>query len=106
MDDLPLTFMESQVNSSFISYLSSFIIEMCDKDINNFTTDEPASPWDDGPLSLWWPLPLLRTYAIGLYLSFCSEASACEELEPPWRTNAPLVLAMSVINKFKNILKL
>jgi len=44
MDDLPLTFMESQVNSSFISYLSSFIIEMCDKDINNFTTDEPASP--------------------------------------------------------------
>ena len=41
MDDLPLTFMELQVNSSFISYFSSFINEMCDEDyINNFMSDK------------------------------------------------------------------
>jgi len=41
MDDLPLTFMESQVNSSFISYFSSFINEMCEGDYtNNFTTKQ------------------------------------------------------------------
>jgi len=41
MDDLPLTFMESQVNLSFISDFSSFINEMCYRDYtNNFTTDQ------------------------------------------------------------------
>jgi len=34
------------------------------------------------------------------------EASACEEVSLPQGTNAPLVLIMSIINKFKNILKL
>jgi len=41
MDDLPLTFMDSQVNSSFISDFSSFINQMSDGDYtNNFTTDQ------------------------------------------------------------------
>jgi len=41
MDDLPITFMESQVNSSFISDFSFFINEICDGDYtNNFTTDQ------------------------------------------------------------------
>jgi len=48
MDDLPLIFMESQVNSSFISDFSSFINEMCDRDYtNNFTTDKIFSTRDE-----------------------------------------------------------
>jgi len=48
MDNLSLTFMESQVNLSFISYFSSFINEMCDKDYtNNFTIDQIFSTRDE-----------------------------------------------------------
>jgi len=47
IDDLSLTFMDSQVNSSFISDFSSFINEMSDGDyINNFTTDHIFSTRD------------------------------------------------------------
>jgi len=36
-----LSFMESQLNTNFISYFFSFINEMCEGDYtNNFTTDE------------------------------------------------------------------
>ena len=48
MDDLPLNFMDSQVNSSFISDFSSFINEMSDGDYtNNFTTDQIFSTRDE-----------------------------------------------------------
>jgi len=48
MDDLPLTFMDSQVNSSFISDFSSFINEMSDGNYtNNFTTDQIISTRDE-----------------------------------------------------------
>jgi len=32
MEDFPLSFVDSQINLSFISYLSSFINEMCERD--------------------------------------------------------------------------
>jgi len=48
MDDLPLNFMDSQVNLSFISDFSSFINEMSDGDYtNNFTTNQIFSTRDE-----------------------------------------------------------
>ena len=48
MDDLPLNFMDSQVNSSFISDFSSFRNKMSDEDYtNNFTTNHIFSTRDE-----------------------------------------------------------